>query len=218
MESLDRYAVPCGLRSLALERGAAAPVRLLDIGLGIGWNLAAALFEVRAGGGYLEVLGLESCAGLPARAAELAERSGAGAWSPCYESVAALLLGQPAPPDLRLELRMGDATETLGAEPRFDAIFLDAFSPGVEAALWAWPFLRRLAGSLQPKGILSTYTVSTEVRAGLLAAGLRLGSGPQVGAKRGGTLASPEAGLPALEPRVARRVQRRAESGPAQDV
>ncbi|MBC8451309.1 MAG: hypothetical protein H8D72_01235 [Planctomycetes bacterium] len=218
LESLERYAIPCRLRALAEERGTSAPVRLLDIGLGIGWNLAAALSEVRAGGGQLEVLGLESCAGLPARATELAERSGVGAWSPHYEAVAALLRGQPAPSGLRLELRLGDATQTLGAEPGFDAIFLDAFSPGVETSLWAWPFLRRLAGVLKPNGILSTYTVSTEVRAGLLAAGLRLGAGPQVGAKRCGTLASPRAGLPPIDPRAARRAQRRADCGPAQDV
>jgi len=209
LESIERYAVPCRLRELAAERGTGEPVRLLDVGLGVGWNLAAALAEVRAGGGRLKVLGLELEAGLPARSCQLAERSGLGPWSPFYEEVAGVLAGDASPADLDLELRMGDATLTLGEDGCFDAIFLDAFSPGVETALWAPAFLARLARALQPMGILSTYTVAGDVQVGLAQAGLHVGAGPLVGAKRAGTLASWRAELPELNPRAQRRIQRR---------
>lgn len=208
LESLERYARPCRLAELARERGPAKPVRLLDVGLGVGWNVAAALSEVRLGGGGLEVLGLELEADLPGRSSELAELSGPGPWSPHFEDVVSVLSGRADFDELKLELRLGDATETMGTAGGFDAVFLDAFSPGVEFALWRPEFLGRLAQALRPGGILSTYTVAGAVQVGLAQAGLRVGAGPLVGAKRAGTLASWEAELPPLPGRAQRRLER----------
>jgi tRNA U34 5-methylaminomethyl-2-thiouridine-forming methyltransferase MnmC len=119
------------------------------------------------------------------------------------------------PPDLTLELRLGDAREgaraLLAQGARFDAIFLDAFSPGVEPDLWSADFLGDLGRLLTSTGRLSTYTVAMGVRASLARAGLRVGEGGRVGAKAGGTLASPSGDVPPLLPRVAAKLARRLE-------
>lgn len=112
-----------------------------------------------------------------------------------------------------LRLLLGDARAALGrlgAEERFDALFLDPFSPRVEPELWEPDFLAALARRLAPDGWLATYSAATAVRAALAAAGLRVGSGGRVGTKADGTLASPEGEPPRLPPRAHRRIERRA--------
>jgi len=98
--------------------------------------------------------------------------------------------------------------ELAGGE-RFDAVFLDPFSPRQEPDLWQQAFLSAIAVRMERGSWLATYSASLAVRAGLAAAGLRVGAGPAVGAKREGTLASPDWDPPALAPRTARRVRDR---------
>jgi tRNA U34 5-methylaminomethyl-2-thiouridine-forming methyltransferase MnmC len=111
-----------------------------------------------------------------------------------------------------IRLVLGDARETLPAldrDLRFDAVFLDPFSPRVEPDLWTPPFLAEIARRMAPGSILSTYSAATAVRAGLLAAGLRVGPGGRVGTKSEGTLASPDLPLASFGERTRRRIERR---------
>jgi tRNA U34 5-methylaminomethyl-2-thiouridine-forming methyltransferase MnmC len=78
----------------------------------------------------------------------------------------------------------------------------------VESELWSEPFCRELALRMQPQARLSTYAAGSAVRRALYRAGLQVGAGARVGAKREGTVASPQGAVPALEPRVLRRLQR----------
>jgi len=222
-EARERYALATGLDLLAAERGHRQPVRLLDVGTGLGWNLAAAWDLVAAGEGQLDATGLELEPELCRAAPGIATASGTGPWSAHYPVLAERLAelashGLPRSrttlaPGSTLELHLGDARSTvsqLRAEGvRFDVIFLDAFSPSVEPDLWGGSFLGDLASLLEPTGMLSTYTVSLTVRERLRRAGLQVGTGPRVGAKAGGTLASPTLDLPALEPRAAAKLERR---------
>jgi tRNA U34 5-methylaminomethyl-2-thiouridine-forming methyltransferase MnmC len=91
----------------------------------------------------------------------------------------------------RLRLFIGDGRRTLARADGalFDAVFLDAFSPGRAPELWEDAFLGSLAASLAPGGVLSTFTVNRRVRAALAAAGLSVSDGPAMGRKRAGTLA-----------------------------
>lgn len=223
-ESVERYGRPCGFG----ERRAVGGVRrLLDVGTGLGLNLAAALalleeagagLEARAGAVALELeaCGLELDPGVFAAALDLGARPQAleGAprglrrwWPPVLAALgkAARRAGERACVDIRtptgearagsLRLFVGDGRETLGralaggAGAPFDAVFLDAFSPGRAPELWEGAFLGSLAASLAPGGVLSTFTVNRRVRACLAAAGLEVTDGPAVGRKRAGTLA-----------------------------
>ena len=222
-EALERYARPCRLRERALElrTSGRGVVRVLDVGTGLGWNIAAALHELSGTGVRLEVLSLELDRRVIEHALELFRAHGAAlAAEPrsAYEPVAAALArGAPragvalGSNDGRLELLLGDARSNLAAYdgPAFDAVFLDAFSPRVAPDLWQPAFLAELARRMASASLLSTYTVSLAVRAGLTAAGLRVGPGPRVGTKAAGTLASPDRELPAFDPRTARRVAAR---------
>lgn len=275
LESRERYARACRVRERALElaqRGERA-FRLLDVGTGLGLNVAAALAALEATGVALDVVTLELDASViertlalartgelharsspelvrahapvlaaleralaaPERAPTTSERSRstserastASAREPAsVEGALGTPERAPAPRerapeplplgDGRLRLLLGDGRATLPAlDPalRFDAVFLDAFSPGVDGALWQPAFLAELARRLAPGAVLSTYSVSLAVRVGLAAAGLHVAPGGRVGTKAAGTLASnrpfpPD--HPALDARTTRRVARRA--------
>lgn len=228
-EARERYVEPTGCTARLRERGRAS-LRVLEVGAGIGLNLAAlvqAAAAAREEGSRvrLEVIALERSTEALRLGIELARAEPPGApWSRPWRTVAdaleqALEAGGVAVPLGALgslELWIGDARRRIARvplAPPCDAVFLDAFSPGVEPECWEAGFLGALAARLAPDGWLSTYTAAARVRVALLAAGLRVGRGPRVGNKREGTLASPTLEPPPLEPRLARRLARRAAAG-----
>jgi tRNA U34 5-methylaminomethyl-2-thiouridine-forming methyltransferase MnmC len=202
-EARERYALPCGLasRASAASGGGAGAVRLLDVGTGIGLNLAAALEQVEGAGGALLATSLELDPAVIEAGLELPDPLGLVAWTAVRASLRAALAdreraalpgGVPLGTRSRLRLLLGDARETLpglGDGARFDAVFLDPFSPRRERALWAPEFLAEVARHMAPGAVLSTYSAARSARAGLAAAGLAVGIGPPVGRKREGTLA-----------------------------
>jgi chorismate dehydratase len=217
-ESVERYARPCRLAELGVERRGAC-VRVLDVGTGVALNLAAARAALAGTGASLLALTLESDPRVIERACELpltplevgvglaelreelrsAARSGGGAFD---------LEERPGACRARIELELGDARSSRSLDAAgapWDAVFLDPFSPRVDGALWQVEFLARVAARMAPRAVLSTYSSAVQVRRALAGAGLRLGRGPRVGTKASGTLASHEAELPALEPREARK-------------
>lgn len=229
LEARERYALACRVREHALElraRGRDA-FRLLDVGTGLGINVAAALQALDGTEIVLDVLTLELDRSVLDATIALA-KGGAlhrGAPHECVRFHAPVVdaleraLGDErrrvASRGLRLELLLGDARTTLlehaDARP-FDAVFLDAFSPKVDGALWEPAFLAAIAARMTEEAILSTYTVSLAVRAGLAAAGLHVAPGGRVGTKAQGTLARrapfpPDA--PGFDARTERRIARR---------
>ncbi|QDU67179.1 MnmC family methyltransferase [Engelhardtia mirabilis] len=220
-EARSRYARPCLLD--LVEPG--ATVRLLDVGSGLGLNLAAALEAVEGHGARLQAVGLE----LDRRALECAAAMGPDpepgferAWSAVRLAFVAALEGRGGVLGFgarsSIELHLGDAAAALAGDRfpgPFDAIFLDGYAPALGGALWDPPFLAALAERLAPHGRLATYTASARVRAGMLAAGLALGLPERVGRKGAGTLAGWKAldgpRVSALDRAQAAKLDRRAE-------
>jgi chorismate dehydratase len=210
-QARERYAKACRLA----ETGGAM-LHLLDVGTGVGLNLAAALEAVDARrAGFLFVT-LERDAAVIEAGLALEQPAEVLRWlTPVRIALQSALSGREEVPLGRghLRLLLGDARDTLralAASPRFDAVFLDPFSPRVDPDLWSPAFLREIARRMAPGSLLSTYSASLSVRAGLFAAGLRVGPGPRVGTKSAGTLASPDADLGAFDERTRRRIERRA--------
>lgn len=223
LESLERYANACRLRERALAGEVGPTFRLLDVGTGLGWNLAAALAALDGTGVALDAVSLEvdvsvfeATLALPVPARELDR------WhAPVRDALGRVLAARPARDvherigDARVRFLAGDARATLREIPdeaRFDAVFLDAFSPRADGRLWESAFLGALASRCASGAWLSTYTCSLRVRAALSAHGLRVGAGPRFGAKAQGTLASPDRDPPPLDPRAHRRLHARADA------
>ena len=231
-----RYAAGAEVRRRAFERvrelGTDPVVRVLDVGTGLGWNAAAALFAVRGTGARVEIVSLERdldvlrfAAALPSASTGLPER--------CHRAVrgalrSALVSGGGPPLSLAvdgealgaLRLVLGDAAESLARLPRpdadggprsaFDAVFLDPFSPRVEPGLWRRAFCAEIAARMAPRALLATYSAATEVRVALAEAGLGVRRGPRVGKKAEGTLAGRGLVPPPEDADLARRIARRA--------
>lgn len=212
-QARERYARACRIAELGAERGELA---LLDIGTGLGLNLAAALEALEPTGARLEAVSFERDEELLAQALEVRQPTpDCERWSAAVREVLRAALGRPGErigaPWGGLRLEIGDACARVrrwrtGA---FDAVFLDPFAPSLESALWSAEFLADVAATMAPHATLSTYSASLAVRAALAAAGLRVGQGPRVGRKAQGSLASFTAPLPPLHPRVARKLARR---------
>lgn len=221
LESVERYAGACRLRERALAGEVGRTFRLLDVGTGLGWNLAAALAALHGTGVALDAVSLEidvsvfeATLALPAPASDLDR------WhAPVRAALARVLAARPAHDvaveigDARVRFLVGDARLTLreiAEDAVFDAVFLDAFSPRADGRLWESEFLGALARRCASGAWLSTYTCALGVRGALAAHGLRVGAGPRVGRKASGTLASPDRDPPALDRRSERRVRARA--------
>ncbi len=202
-------------------------VRLLDVGTAPGWNLAAAWSLASRLPGRLEVTTVERSEEALRAGAELAADEGWKAAAPAdavrsFEEVhSALGKAQEQGESsgwiqvgrrVRLRLIQQDAGAALGElcpEERFDAVFLDAFSPRVEPEAWDAGFLGALAERVAEGGRLTTYTLSHPVRAALMARGLAVGWAGERSGRRGGTWASRGGWVPPLSERLTARLERR---------
>ncbi|WP_424975805.1 tRNA (5-methylaminomethyl-2-thiouridine)(34)-methyltransferase MnmD [Dinoroseobacter sp. S124A] len=87
--------------------------------------------------------------------------------------------------DLRFELVLGDARETLPKwEGRADAWCLDGFSPAKNPELWDPDLMAQVARHTAPGGSFATYTAAGHVRRALAAAGFEVTRIPGFGRKR----------------------------------
>lgn len=77
-----------------------------------------------------------------------------------------------------LDLRLGEATDAALETGIYHAVYHDGFSPDANPELWSEPFLERLAATLAPGGVLTTYTVKGTVRRTLAALGLEVEKRP----------------------------------------
>lgn len=230
-ESCERYALPTGLGRRA---AGADPVRLLDIGTGLGWNLAAALAAVEQPGGTLDAVGIELDPTVIERTIGLDRESGlaageAGRWHGKVTGALERVLSNPDAAwktgiplgersRLRLALRgVSDVLEDLEGQPGFDAIFLDFFSRASDPRPWEGRLIQAIAGLLAPGGLLATYSAALDLRVHLAAAGLQVGKGPKVAGKAEGTLAGRGVAGPPLADRTRRKLLRRLERLSASD-
>ncbi|NPA32652.1 MAG: hypothetical protein GXO04_03395 [Aquificae bacterium] len=173
----------------------AQTVRILDIGFGLGYNLAVALKHiweenprVRVEVYSLEKELLESIPLLP---------------SPYRDIHKWLLDRTPEYEDERLKLKVlvGDAREKIREIEGFvaDAVFHDPFSPYKNPELWTLDFLKLVSERLSPEGYWVSYTSSLAVRKALVLLGFRVGSSVQLGRKRSGTVASKRGTVPPMD-------------------
>jgi tRNA U34 5-methylaminomethyl-2-thiouridine-forming methyltransferase MnmC len=88
-------------------------------------------------------------------------------------------------PDLRFEMVVGDARETLPAWTKtVDAWFLDGFAPAKNPELWSPEMMAEVTHHTAQGGTAATYTAAGHVRRALQAAGMEVTRAPGFGRKR----------------------------------
>ena len=206
-EALQRFVIPCRLIERARAQG---HLRFLDVGFGLGINVAVTLEEIerQVPGTRCEWVSLEK------ELLSLEELHSHWQEGEIAETLTALVTHHSVETDLwRGTLLLGDARDhwqNLGAP--FDAIYLDPFSPSRNPEMWSVTVMRALWEVCAEGGILSTYSSAARVRLALMAAGWEIGLGPRVGRKSSGTVACRGALSPpleALEEKQRRSLERR---------
>lgn len=159
------------------ERLRQGPVRLLDIGFGLGINCRAALACAEGAVLHIDTLELEP---------EALERG--LIVSPDDPLILSLLRSGQFE---GVQLHPGDLRQTLQHLPGpYDVIFHDPFSPLKNTEAWTVEVFRLLKENAAPDGLLATYSESTLVRSALAEAGWQVGASEAVPPHRGGTVAA----------------------------
>lgn len=184
-EAWAKFLLPGQLR----ERLRKGPVRVLEIGFGLGINVREAWsLTAQPGAHRLQIDTLEAEPEALARALSVAPDC------PLTRALAATGAWQCDAGTVRLH--PGDARQSLlPLTGPYDLIFHDPFSPLKNTECWTVAFFRRLADRLHPAGLLLTYSEARAVRAGLAEAGLTVGATPPQPPHRGGTAAACTAAL-----------------------
>ena len=95
------------------------------------------------------------------------------------------------PDRIKININLSDARYVIKEiDKKYDAVFLDPFSPLKSPELYTLEFFLILKNLLKDDGIVLTYTSAAPVRSAMVNAGLYVGEGPLFGRKSGGTVAS----------------------------
>jgi chorismate dehydratase len=190
-EAEKKHIVPSGIIGKLT-----APVKVLDIGFGLGYNVLA-LLEHYDAQMQRHPCTIISCEKETTLGDHLDQIQFSGARKRLFEVVkTAYHTGTAVSGPVTVHVLVGDARETLRAideKGSFDAVFQDPYSPAHNPELWTVDFFRMVHRLMKPDGVLTTYSSALQIRRGLLDAGFTIGRGPSVGMKREGTIASPNA-------------------------
>lgn len=89
----------------------------------------------------------------------------------------------------KLKLILGDARQDVRKySDKFDAVFLDPFSPKKCPEMWTKEFFLDIHNSMKSRGILTTYSCAKIVRDNLKLAGFTVQDGPCVGRRSPSTI------------------------------
>jgi chorismate dehydratase len=182
-EAVEKYVKPCRISDLTKEGKA----RVIDIGFGLGYNAVAA---IDANLGEIEIISFEKDENIIKEAAKL---------NPPLVNFHILRKLEYDPKtksysyedkNIYLKIKIGDAVQRIKElAGKFDAVFLDPFSPKKNPELWTAEFFKEIAMRMKPHAILATYSCARIVRDNLKEAGFHVYDGPVIGRRGASTLA-----------------------------
>ncbi|WP_456471336.1 tRNA (5-methylaminomethyl-2-thiouridine)(34)-methyltransferase MnmD [Caminibacter sp.] len=91
--------------------------------------------------------------------------------------------------NVTIDVQIKDAREFIKSLKKVDIIYQDAFSPKVNKELWTKGYFEDIKKIINPKGVLTTYSVATPVRCALYKLGFNLYTHPYENIRKG-TIAS----------------------------
>lgn len=174
-ESFEKFVKPCNLKP---------GDKILDVGFGLGYNsLAAVCFLKR-----LSIVALEKDRGVLKEVQNLEVPDNFKRQFEIIKRAAEKFHYKEGGVEIRIVL--GDAVETVKTlKDRFDAVFLDPFSPSKNPELWGVEFFKDIKGLMKETAVLATYSYARVVRENLGKAGFSVRDGPVVGRRSPSTLA-----------------------------
>ena len=157
--------------------GIEQPLRILEVGLGIGLNALLTLEAAQAAGASIEYDGLETFP-LPSAVVAALQPEWDQPGPPLQEMFAAL---HAAPWHTPVALLLGfvllkrqQALEQATLQPsRYDLIYFDAFAPEKQPELWTEAIFAQLFAAAAPGAVLVSYCAQGQFRRNLRAAGWR---------------------------------------------
>lgn len=190
-EAEKKFAEPSQLvEKLRLAAAEKRPLRLLDVGFGLGTNAFSAVMAARSvPEAQLEIISLENDERTLTAAAAL---FGDDAWQK-RALLELVKTHQTRIGNAEIKLMLADGRISVQKLPDkyIDLIWLDAFSCDVNPELWSWQFLRECARLMRSEdSLLLTYSSAPSVRGALFKAGFEVGETPSFGRKRSGTVAA----------------------------
>ena len=187
-ESVKKYIKPCQIENLAKK----GKLSILDIGFGLGYNAITAIDYAEAANpnAEIKIVSFEKDKLL------VEELKTLDTELKHYDIIKKLEF-DPLTSSYRyevknifLEIRIGNAEERIKKLiGKFDAVFLDPFSPKKNPELWTEDFFSEIKKRLNKDAILATYSCARVVRDNLKAAGFTVKDGPVVGRRAPSTLA-----------------------------
>lgn len=170
-------------------------IRILDIGFGLGYNLAIALKHLWEINPHIRIEVFSFEKELLQDIPLLPE--------PYREIHKWLLDRTPECEDDRFKFKifLGDARKEIKKIGNFkaDAVFHDAFSPYKNPELWTLEFLSLVKERIDEYGYWVSYSSSLAVRKALVLLKFKVGSSKELGRKRKGTVASLKANVPPID-------------------
>ena len=173
-EAFEKFAKPCKLKD---------GMKILDVCFGIGYNTLAAISTAN-----VEVVGLENDEGV-LREIENIEVDNKLKENYGKIKQAAKKL-EYEDEKTKITIILGDARKTIKSiNEKFDAVFLDPFSPPKCPELWTYEFFAEIAKRMKKGSVLTTYSCARIARESLRKAGFSVEDGPVIGRRSPSTLA-----------------------------
>jgi len=171
-EAEKKFIEPCGIKS---------GMTVLDIGFGLGYNVGMALYKSKK----IKIISLEK---------EIPDIQNIKV--PFYFGKTFEIIKKAAKDleykdeNVEIKILLGDARETIKQiHEKFDAVFLDPFSPPKNPELWTLEFFKEIYNRMKPNAVLATYSCAGIVRRNLKQVGFDVKDGPRVGRRSPGTIA-----------------------------
>ncbi len=175
-EAFEKFVKPCKIAELKNQK-------ILDICFGLGYNSAAAIEANQ----NIEIIGLENDKKM---FREIEKLNPSLKYYHIIRELASSKNLKYNENKIKINLIVGDARKTIKKiTEKFDAVFLDPFSPKRCPELWTYEFFSDITKLMKPGSILATYSCARVVRENLKKAGFIVKDGPVVGRRAPSTIA-----------------------------
>ena len=183
-EAFKKFAEPCRIREIAEKK----QIRILDICFGLGYNSCAAIDTVLGVFGSVEIVALEKDRTVLKKIHTLADNEVLFRNYDIIKEAAERLKYEDS--RISIVILCGDARDEIKKiKGKFDAVFLDPFSPKKNPELWTEKFMHEIFLRMHKGAIMATYSCARIVRDNMRKAGFVVMDGPSVGRRAPGTLA-----------------------------